>query len=314
MEKFDRGSLKGSVEGYIKQSKEIFDEDFLNSSEEKIIKALNMKGFSFPTNEGMRKITKKPETHKIENDPTLDRLVKNLRTTTNGVRSNKTGGVYAGVNAFHHGHLAYLSKSEAVVAVDMNELVPHGFAFVVGMVGAIKTPEDFRHQVGLMAANPERFKDFFAGTDLEKSVLVNSEEEKMINARRRLLDGLVSTMSEFNPALHGSTVTPPVFCYDKDAYNYFRTLILQDKVAGVKVKLDGAGMINILAKALDSFNVDTRELNTLYVSSCFDPRFAGPQERLKFFNKLSKEGYKDMQIIESFLNSGWIVYDIENKS
>jgi hypothetical protein len=314
MEKIDRGSLKGSVEGYIKQSKEIFDEDFLNSSEEKLIKAFEMKGFSFPTNEGMRKVTKEPETHKIEDDPTLGRLINNLRTTINGVRSNKKGGIYAGVNAFHHGHLAYLSKSEAVVAVDMNELVPHGFAFVVGMVGAIKTPEDFRQQVSLMAANPELFKDFFEGTEMEKSVLVNSEDKEMVAGRKRLLDGLVSTMKEFDPSLHGSTTVPPVFCYDKDAYNYFRTLILQDKVAGAKAKLDGAGMINILAKATNSLDVKLHELNSLYVSSCFDPRFAGPKERLKFFNKLQGEGYKDMQIIESFLNSGWIVYDIKDNS
>jgi hypothetical protein len=307
----DKAALKGSIEGYLGRSSEIFDQEFLDLAESELAGLRKDKGFSFPTNEGMRKITKEPETRKIDDDPVLSRLSGNIRKTIKGVGSNKEGGVYAGVNGFHHGHLAFLSKSEAIVAADMNKIVPYGFSFIVGTVGAIKTPEDFREQISLMAADPKKFKEFFSNTGLEGSILVSGGSPAAELARQRLLKGFIDTMNEFDPQIHGQDKIPPVFCWDKDAYDYFRMLVLQDKVAGAKAKLQGYGFMDLLSRSLDAFNLDRKELNTFYASSCFDPRFLGPKERSKFLKKLSDNGMTDYQVVESFLNSGWIVYDIK---
>ena len=138
MENIDKQAARGAVAGYIGRSKSIFDENLLDIAEQKIVDLRSDKGFSFPTNEGMRKITKRPEIEKLDKDPSLSKLREIIRTTIDGVESQKKGGLYVGVNAFHHGHLAYLSKSEAVLAVDMNELVPYGFAFIIGIVAGAK--------------------------------------------------------------------------------------------------------------------------------------------------------------------------------
>jgi hypothetical protein len=308
----DEGSLRGSVEGYIGRSEELFDADYLNYAEGELTRLQNDKGFSFPTNEGMRKVTKTPELNRLDEDPELSLLAGNIRTTIHGVDSKKEGGLYFGVNAFHHGHLAYLSESEAMVNVDMNKLVPYGFAFIVGMVGAIKTPEDFRNQVGAMAADPRKFQDFFRNTRLEETILVQSESDEAVRARRRLITGFMETMDEFDPAKHGSNKVPPVFCHNTAAYDYFRTLAVQDKIAGIKGKLEGKGFVNLLAKAMNGFPLKKPELNTVYASSVFDPRFAGPKERKSFIKQLRNKGHNNFQVIESFLNSGWVVYDIES--
>ena len=139
----DPEALKGGVEGYLGRSSEIFDESFLDLVEDELEELQTQKGFSFPTNEGMRKITRSPEVEKIDQDPVLSELTSTIRTTIDGVDKSKEGGVYMGVNAFHHGHLAYLSKSEAVVSVDMNKLVPYGFGFIVGLLSVAKTPPKF---------------------------------------------------------------------------------------------------------------------------------------------------------------------------
>jgi hypothetical protein len=306
----DMGAVKSSVEGYMTQSF-LLDERFLDLKEDELIAGLNKKGFSFPTNEGMRKVTKRPELEKIDDDPVLYRVASNIRDTIGSVRSNKKGGLYAGVNAFHHGHLAYCSRSEAIVAVDMNKLIPYGFAFIVGLVGGIEQPEDFRKQVSLMAAEPERLRDFFQGTDLEQTALVTSESEEADSARRRLLTGLLSTMNEFNPNI--SSDVPPVFCNDRDTYNYFRELILKDKVSGITSALEGKGFVKTLTNAIEGMDLDRQELNTMYVSSCFDPRFIGPEGRKAFVRKLQNAGFSDFQMIESFLNSGWVIYDVEDR-
>lgn len=306
----DSEAVRGSIEGYLGKSKEIFDANFLDLAEEKIGEIQEMKGFSFPTNEGMRKVTKTPELKKLEQDPSLRKLRSIIQDTIHSVGSKKTGGIYAGVNAFHHGHLAYLTKSEAIVSVDMNQLIPHGFAFMVGMVAGARNPEEFKQQVGIMAANPETLRDFFQNTELGSSVLVQSDHPDAARARKRLLEGLLTTMNEFDPMIHGQTKVPPVFCEDKDAYDYFRTLVVQDKVAGGTTKLQGKGMMNVLSKALEVFDPTLPEINTLYVSSCYDPRFLGPKEREQFFKRLKDEGHTNFQMIESFLNSGWIVYDV----
>jgi hypothetical protein len=307
----DKAALKGSIEGYLGRSSEIFDQPFLDLAEKELEGLRKDKGFSFPTNEGMRKITKNPEMKKINDDPVLLRLASNIRKTIHGVGSNKEGGIYAGVNGFHHGHLAYLSKSEGIIAADMNKIVPYGFSFIVGTVGAIKSPDDFRNQISLMAADPRKFKEFFYNTGLEESILVSSDSPDADFTRNRLLKGFIDTMNEFDPFIHGQDKIPPVFCWDENAYDYFRTLILQDKVAGAKTKLQGNGFMELLSKSLSSFSLDREELNTLYVSSCFDPRFLGPKDRGKFLKKLSDAGMADCQMVESFLNSGWIVYDIK---
>ena len=72
-------------------------------------------------------------------------------------------------------------------------------------------------------------------------------------------------------------------------------------------------MMEALARSLSAFNPNVSELNTLYVSSCFDPRFAGPKERTKFVGAMGREGHQNVQMVESFLNSGWIVYDVNNQ-
>ncbi len=308
---FDKNALKSSVEGYTGRSRMIFDESFLELSEKELDEYQRMKGFSFPTNEGMRKITKDPELEKIENDPVLSRLTSTIRTTINGVRSSKEGGLYVGVNAFHHGHLAFLSKSEAIVSVDMNKFVPYGFAFIVGLVGGAKTVDDFGRQVTTLAASPEKLRDFFENTELGKTALVQGDSPQARRARQALLQGILSTMNEFNPMVHGQNIVPPVFCTNQDSYDYFRTLVMQDKVAGASAKLQGKKMIGILSRSLESFSMTLPELNTMYVSSCFDPRFLGPKERNKFLDPLKEKGQTNVQMIESFLNSGWIVYDVD---
>ena len=312
MAEFDIEAMQGGVEGYLERSREIFNLDFLEYAEGELekLQTKHGSGFSFPTNEGMRKITKHPEMNKLENDPVLSDLIEGIRTTIRGITVPKQGGIYAGMNAFHHGHVAYLSKSEAVVAVDYNKLVPYGFSFIVGLVGGAKTPEAFRKQVGAMAANPRIFEDVFVKTGLGRTALLNSEAPEVVKARERLLRGFVEVMDEFDPLVHGKDRIPPVFCTDPDSYNYFRTLVLQDKVAGAKSKLQGEGFMNILAKSIDAFKVSLPEVNTVYTSSCFDPRFLGAKERGVFLARLKKNGFSNVQLVESFLNSGWIVYDV----
>lgn len=307
MENFDKSASQGAIEGYLGRSKEIFNQDLLDISEAEFINGIKKhgSGFSFPTNEGMRKITKNPETGKIESDEILEKFIGSLRTTIRGVSSPKMGGMYAGVNAFHHGHLAYLSKSEAVISVDYNKLVPYGFGFIVGLVGGAKTPEDFKKQVALLATNPKMADDFFGKTGLG----VEDNENKLA-AFNRMLSGLLSVMNEFDPRIHGQNKIPPVFCEDKDAYNYFRTLILQDKVAGIKANLKTESFIGLLSLALDNMKLEVPEINSLYVSSCYDPRFLKPAERGKMLKALQTQGHSNIQMIESFLNSGWIVYDL----
>ena len=128
-----------------------------------------------------------------------------------------------------------------------------------------------------------------------------------------MLRGFVSVMDEFDPLLHGQDKVPPVFCTDQAAYDYFRTLAIQDRIAGAQTKLQSKKTFGALAKALDVFNLDVPEINTLYVSSCFDPRFAGPKQRKKFLQKVGGGQSGQMQVVESFLNSGWIVYEVEAK-
>jgi len=308
-ERIDPIALHGAVDGYLGRSKELFDQNLLDISEEEFVENTKKhgSGFSFPTNEGLRKITKNPETNSIKSDKTLADFSDYLRTTIRGVKPIKEGGLYAGVNAFHHGHLAHLSKSEALISVDYNKLVPYGFGFIVGMVGGLKTPEDFKNQAALLAANPKMIDDVFGKTGLG----VGDSENKLAVVSR-LLKSLVTVMDEFDPRLHGQNKIPPVFCEDKDAYNYFRTLILQNKVAGLKANLKAESFIGVLATALDGFKMELPEINSLYVSSCYDPRFLKPIEREKIFKALKKQGHKNIQMIESFLNSGWIVYDVEN--
>ncbi|MBI3633593.1 MAG: hypothetical protein HY226_04860 [Candidatus Vogelbacteria bacterium] len=311
MGNIDKQAAKGAVEGYLGRSKSIFNESLLDIAEQKIVDLRSDKGFSFPTNEGMRKITKRPEIEKLDKDPSLSKLREIIRTTIDGVQNLKKGGLYVGVNAFHHGHLAYLSKSEAILAVDMNELVPYGFAFIVGLTAGAKDPESFKKQVSLLTTSPEKLRDFFEDTELGRTALVQSDADEAQFARKRLLTGLLSTLEEFNPKIHGQRKIPPVFCNDTDAYNYFRTLIVQDKVAGGIAKLQGKKLLGAIASAMDSFELALPQLNTLYVSSCFDPRFAGPKSRLKFLDDLRMKGFDNIQIVESFLNSGWIIYDVE---
>lgn len=307
---FDQNALRGSVEGYLGRSKQLFDQNLLDISEAEFLAGLQKhgSGFSFPTNEGMRKITKTPDLDKIESDEVLSGFIDSLRTTIRGVKSPKSGGVYAGVNAFHHGHLAYLSKSEAVVGVDYNKLIPYGFGFIVGLVGGAETKEDFKNQVASLAADPKMLDDFFGKTGLS----VENDAQKRA-AVSRLLSGLLSVMKEFDPRIHGQNKIPPVFCEDGGAYNYFRTLIMQDKVAGVHANLKAESFIGVLAKALEGFKLDLPEINSLYVSSCYDPRFLKPAERNKMIKQLRQAGHSNVQMIESFLNSGWIVYDIDAK-
>jgi hypothetical protein len=303
----DTGALGGAVEGYFEQSKSLFNQELLDLSEEEFKKNQEKhgSGFSFPTNEGLRKITKMPEVERAEADPEIQKYLDSLRLTIRGVKPNKDGGLYAGVNAFHHGHLAYLSKSEAIVNIDYNKIVPYGFGFIVGLVGAAKTPEDFKNQVGAMVANPGMLEDVFGKTKFSQTV-----SEKNTAVHTRLLKGLLSVMDEFNPAIHGQEKIPPVFCCDQDAYNYFRTLVLKDKVTGVNANLQAESFIGTLAAALENMQLETEEINSLYVSSCYDPRFLKPSGRQELLKKLRKKGYKNIQMIESFLNSGWIVYDI----
>lgn len=310
IENFDKNALQGAVEGYLGRSEQLFNNNLLDISEQEFLDGFKKhgSGFSFPTNEGMRKITKNPELAEIESDKVLKKFIDSLRVTIRGVSSPKVGGVYAGVNAFHHGHLAYLSKSEVIISVDYNKLVPYGFGFIVGLIGGAKTPDDFKKQVALLVANPRMIDDFFGKTKL--SVESDSNKQAIV---KRLLTGILSVMKEFNPRIHGQNKIPPVFCEDSDSYNYFRTLIMQDKVAGIKTNLEAESFIGVLSKALDGFRLEVPEINSLYVSSCYDPRFLKPIERGNLLKKLQDKGHSNIQIIESFLNSGWIVYNINNK-
>ena len=83
MGELDFGAIRGGVEGYIGRSKEIFDADFLDYAEGEIesLQTKHGSGFSFPTNEGLRKITKQPEIDKTENDPVLQKVEGIIRTT-----------------------------------------------------------------------------------------------------------------------------------------------------------------------------------------------------------------------------------------
>jgi hypothetical protein len=283
----------------------------LDVAEQELIKSLSKKGFSFSTNEGMRRVTKEPEIDKLENDKTILQIARNIRKTIGGIRENG-GGLYAGTNAFHHGHLAFISKSESILAYDINPIVPYGFAFIVGLVGGTATPDDFRQQVCEIALNPKKIGDYFKGTPMENSGLLSSslndsERERLI---KPLFQGIMTTMNEFNPAIHGKeTPTPPVFCWNEQSYNYFRRLILRDKVAGLVQNVVSKGFIGSLANAVSGFGVD--RLNTLYFSSIFDPRFAGSSSRKKFVDELNKRKMGEgVQVVESFLNGGWVIYDI----
>lgn len=310
MAPLDKEGMRGSVEGYLGRSREMFDLSFLEYAEGEIGRLQQSKGFAFPTGEGMRKVTKQPEMRKLAQDPLLKEWQDSIRTTIRGIRPVKEGGLYAGVNAFHHGHIAYLSRSEAAIAVDMNKLVPYGFAFVVGLAGGARTPAEFKEQAATMHTNPQTFRDIFANTALGGSPLVEKDTDEVRQARDRLLRGVVSVMNEFDPLAHGQDKIPPVFCADADAYNYFRTLAVQDRIAGAKTMLQGEQMIGIIAKAISVWPLAVRELNTIYVSSCFDPRFSRPKERRRFIDNLARSGHRGIQIVESFLNSGWIAYEV----
>jgi hypothetical protein len=312
---FDRHMVKDAVNAYGGRSLEISGASVLDAAEAQLVSAFHTKGFSFPTNEGMRKITKPPEMHKLESDPNISTIARNIRTTMSGLRDTKPGGLYAGTNAFHHGHLAYLSRSEGVLAYDMNPLIPYGFAFIVGLVGGSERSSDFRNQVCEIALNPDKIGDYFKDTPMENSGLLSSNlsDQQRADYIRPLFQGIMTTMDEFNPAIHGpSRFVPPVFCWDEQSYNYFRQLILQEKVAGMVKNVVSQGFIGNLANAVSGFGVG--HVNTLYFSSIFDPRFAGPSARKKYVSDLRKKDMADgVQVVESFLNSGWIVYDIKGE-
>lgn len=308
----DTQAIRGVLEGYRDKSGEILPGNILDIAEAKLIESVDQKGFSFPTNEGMRKVTKVPELNKLAKDPVIEEIARNIRITIAGVMA-KNGGLYAGTNAFHHGHLAYLTKSEGILSYDMNAIVPYGFAFIVGLVGGINDPHEFRRQVTEFAINPMSIGDFFKDTSLENAGLLSSEIKPGVFKKisRRLFEGVVSTMNGFNPALHGKNcLVPPVFCWDETSYNYFRQLVLQDKVVGMTQRVENRGFIGSLAKAVDIFGLE--DINSIYFSSIFDPRFAGPKARKDFIKYLKSSGMsRGTQIIESFLNGGWIVYDLK---
>lgn len=158
-----------------------------------------------------------------------------------------------------------------------------------------------------MQQNQKKLQDWLGGTEYEG--LLNSDKKLVI--AQKLIQGILSTVNEFQP-FTGKKI-PPVFCCDSDAYDYFRTLVLKDRVAGVTAPIQSKNFVETLAKATTNFQLDNKDLNTFYASSCFDPRFLGSNGRKNVFESLSKKGFKDFQVVESFLNSGWIVYDVQQK-
>lgn len=162
MGEIDTGAFQGAIAGYVERSLQISPTSILDTQEEQLAEGFGLKGFSFPTNEGHQKITKPPELRRLGEDRTIGTIADNIRTTIHSIQE-RPGGLYTGVNAFHHGHIAYLSKSEAIVSADMNEIVPWGYAFMFGLTAGSSNPEKFREQVNLVAAEPKKITRLVRG-------------------------------------------------------------------------------------------------------------------------------------------------------